>query len=163
MRALAALLIALAACHHSDGAAPIAPVATTDQDALWKLAPDGAVFGMVVSPRALALADPAWADVRGLLGTAPQLAAGLAELELMLGGQASLASLGLTATKGGAVFVVEAGKVIAIVPLGDRTKFLAAAHGTQRDPVDTLDDMTCTTTHGVYACATDPALFDRPG
>ena len=164
MRALPVLLIALAACHHSDGAAPNAPVSTVDQDALWRLAPDGAVFGMVASPRALAMTDHAWVDVRRLLATAPELATTLAEVDLVLGADPSLASFGLSSTKGGALFVVEGSKLIAIVPVGDRAKFLAAVHGTKGEPADTIGaHMTCTTTHGVYACASDPALFDRLG
>jgi hypothetical protein len=110
MRALLVLL-ALAACHH-DGAAPAAPVSTSDQDALWKLAPDGAVFGIVVSPRALAMVDHGWSDVRAFMATVPELAS----IRAAAGGDPSLASVGLSASAGGAVFVVEAGKTIAIVP-----------------------------------------------
>ena len=39
MRALAILAFA-AACHHDSAAPGAAPIATADQDALWKLAPD---------------------------------------------------------------------------------------------------------------------------
>ena len=55
-------------------------------------------------------------------------------------------------------------KGIAILPVGDRDKFLAATHGMRGSGTDKLDsDVTCMETHGVYACATDPTLFDRLG
>src|SRR6185503_499633 len=125
MRALPVLL-ALVACHH-DGAAPAGPMSTADQDALWKLAPDGAVFGVVVSPRGVAMLDRAWADVRGLIATEPTLAAMLAKL----GPHQSLVELGLTATTGAAMFFTGSDDGILILPLGDRDKFLAATHGTK--------------------------------
>ena len=158
MRALPVLL-ALVACHH-DGAGPAAPVSTADQDGLWKLAPEGAVFGMVVSPRGVAMLDHAWADVRGFMATEPELAGTLAKL----GKDPSLAGFGLTATKGGAVFMTASDDGVLIVPIGDRDAFLAAVHGTKGDPVDTLDkDMSCKTLQGMYVCASKPALFDGIG
>ena len=162
MRAFSILLL-IAACHRDGG--PATPVSTADQDAFWKLAPDGAVFGIVASPRALAMAEHAWGDVRAFMGATPELAPTLVKIGAALGTpDLSFASLGLTATKGGALFLVGPASGIAIVPVADRDKFLAAVHGMKGDKADTIDTRTtCMTTHGVYACASDPALFDRLG
>jgi hypothetical protein len=162
MRAFSILLL-IAACHHDS--TTVAPVSTADQDALWKLAPDGAVLGIVATPRALGMVEHAWGDVRAFMGATPELAPILVKIGAAVGApDLSLASVGLTATKGAAVFFVGPGKAIAIVPLADRDKFLAAVHGMKGEPADTIDvRTTCRTTHGVYACASEPALFDRLG
>lgn len=81
------------------------PASTADADALWALAPDGATVGIVVSPRAVAMVEHAWLDVRSLLATAPELAS----INQMLGTELTeafgkpdvkLADVGLTPTKG---------------------------------------------------------------
>src|SRR5580704_5620316 len=162
MRALSILLL-IAGCHRDGG--PAAPVSTADQDALWKLAPDGTVLGIVASPRALAMTEHAWGDVRAFMGATPELAPMLVKIGAVLGTpDLSFASVGLSATKGGALFVLGPETAVEIVPLGDRDKFLAAVHGMKGDKTDSFDaHTTCMTTYGVYACATDPALFDRLG
>ena len=164
-RVWVAVLVA-AACHKSaDAPASEGPSSTADQDALWKLAPNDAMFGVIASPRALAMIEHAWGDVRALMAATPELAPALVKIGAMFTTpDLSFASFGLTATKGAALFMISATKGIAILPVGDRDKFLAATHGMRGSAADKLDsDVTCTETHGVYACASDPALFDRLG
>ena len=60
--------------------APKAPVSTAEQDALWKLAPDGAIVGIVVSSRGLSSLESGWLAVRNLIQTAPELARAAAEM-----------------------------------------------------------------------------------
>jgi hypothetical protein len=164
MRALPFLVVlSLTACHRDSGA-PAAPVSTAEQDALWKLAPAGTKLGVVVSPRGVAMLDHAWADVRAFIAATPELAPMLVKLANVVGTpDLSLASFGLTATKGAAMFVLGHEQVVIVVPLGDRDKFLAAVHGTKGEPTDMVDKNTaCATTHGVYACAS-AALLDKLG
>ena len=138
---------------------------TAEQDALWKLAPDGAMFGLVASPRGLQMTEHAWSDVRAFMGATPELAPVLAQIGAALGTpDLTPASFGLTTSKGAAVFFVGPAKGIAILPVADRDKFIASVHGTRGPTTDSIDkDTTCTITHGVYACASDPSLFDRLG
>src|SRR5580704_16695032 len=97
MRALSILLL-IAGCHRDGG--PAAPVSTADQDALWKLAPDGTVLGIVASPRALAMTEHAWGDVRAFMGATPELAPMLVKIGAVLGTpDLTFASVGLSATK----------------------------------------------------------------
>ena len=51
--------------------APGPPASTTDADALWAMAPEGTTVALVVSPRALALTEHAWIDLRAFLAAAP--------------------------------------------------------------------------------------------
>ncbi|CAN5889830.1 hypothetical protein BH11MYX3_BH11MYX3_14610 [soil metagenome] len=145
-----------------------APVSTADADALWAMAPEGATVGVVASPRAVAMTEHAWLDVRALLATAPELA----PLNAMLGAQiaqvlgkpdVTLADLGLTSSKGGAFFVTPGGGGIAIVPVGDRDKFIAATHGTKGSDSDSIGNTTCKTIKSVYICASSADVFDKIG
>ncbi|HSN29763.1 MAG TPA: hypothetical protein VLT45_25925, partial [Kofleriaceae bacterium] len=54
-------------------------------------------------------------------------------------------------------------QVVVIVPVADRDKFLAKAHGTKGTDADTIKQATCKTVQAVYACASSPALFDKLG
>ncbi|HEX4452065.1 MAG TPA: hypothetical protein VH143_14400 [Kofleriaceae bacterium] len=159
-----ALLVATA-CHKTPAGDVGAPSSTTDQDALWKLAPSDTMFGAIASPRALAMLEHAWGDLRALMASTPELEPALVKIGAMVATpDLSFASLGLTATKGAALFMIGPNKGIAILPVGDRDKFLAATHGMRGSASDKLDaETTCMETHGVYACASDPALFDRLG
>ncbi len=145
-----------------------APASTADADALWAMAPEGATVAVIASPRAIGMAEHAWLDVRALLATAPELAA----LDAMLGAQltqelgkpdVTLADLGLTPAKGGAFFVTPGGGGIAVIPVGDRDKFVAATHGTRGTDSDAIGRATCKTVRGVYVCASTPEVFDRIG
>ncbi len=144
------------------------PASTADIDALWALAPDGATVAIVASPRAVAMAEHAWSDVRTLLATAPELL----PINLMLGNQLqqmfgrpdlSLVDLGLTPTKGGGFFVTPGGGGIAIIPVGDLDKFLAAAHGTKGTDSDSVGKATCKTVSAMYICASTNDVFAKIG
>ena len=158
------MLLALAGCHDKSSA-PAVAMPTADQDALWKLAPDGAIFGMVASSRALQMSEHAWSDVRAFMGATPELAPVLVQIGAALGApDLAPASFGLTTTKGAALFFIGPGKAVAIVPVADRDTFMTAVHGTRGPTTDWIDKNTaCTITRGVYACASDPSLFDRLG
>jgi len=49
------------------------PVNTGELDQLWALAPQGATTGIVVSSRALAMAEHAWTDVATFVHSLPSL------------------------------------------------------------------------------------------
>ncbi len=145
-----------------------APGSTAAADALWALAPEGASIAIVASPRALAMAEHAWFDIRALLAAAPELA----PLNAMLGNEVqailgkpdlALADLGLTPDKGGGFFVTPGGGGIAVIPVGDRDKFLAAAHGTKGSDSDTVGKATCKTFQGAYVCASSAEVFAKIG
>src|SRR5438309_11556171 len=119
------------------------PASTAELDALWAKAPAGAVGGLVVSPRALAMFEHAWRDVHGFLKSFPafapaeaEMAAGLAEIGLSP--DFVLADLGLAPGKGLALFVVNNGEdSVVLLPVVDRDKFLAKTKGTKgSDRVD---------------------------
>src|SRR5450432_3363754 len=167
---IAWLLLILAACHKDAGApAPGGPANTADLDNLWKLAPEGVRFGMVASPRALQMTEHAWSDIHAYLAATPEMAPVMKqmsdELTKKLGtDQLSFQALGLSTTKGGAVFMRDDKRGFVVVPLGDRDKFLKVAKGTKGDKTDTLGpDTICETTHDVYVCASDKEMFDLIG
>ena len=73
--ALFASVLVVVGCHKDGSApAPTGPVSTSDQDSLWKLAPQGALGGMVVSPRGLQMIEHAWGDIDAMMHSAPELA-----------------------------------------------------------------------------------------
>jgi hypothetical protein len=71
--------------------------------------------------------------------------------------------VGLTKTKGFAVFAIDIDKPIVIVPVGDRDRFLAAAKGEKGTDYDKVEHGFCKTVKNVYACTEDTSLFDRLG
>jgi len=125
---------------------------------------------LVASPRAVAMAERAVADVRGMLERVPELAPWRRrldeELQAELGVQAlSLAELGLTGARGLALFLVRDG-MVAILPVADRGRFLARAAGIAGDGpehIDRIGGATCREVRGAYACATSAALLDTLG
>jgi hypothetical protein len=166
------LLLALVACHKDPTPdAPAGPASTAEIDALWKLAPEGAVVGAVASPRAMQLVEHGYADVTKLLGSIPEVAPLLAkmsaDMKRDLGTEIlTFDAVGMSSTKGGfALFMTDAKRGFFVLPVSDRDKFLKIVHGTKGDPFDTFakDGTVCETTHGVYACATDKAMFDLIG
>ena len=171
MRTCLVVLALVAACHKESAkteAAPTAPKSTTDADALWALAPDGATLGIVATPRAIAMADHAVADVRAAFKAAPELAPLAAQVDSALteafgSPTGHFADAGIAPAKGGALFVVPGGKTIFVVPLGDRDKFLAKVHGTKGKDEDKADAETCKTLRGYYVCVDSPELFARVG
>jgi hypothetical protein len=148
--------------------APKAPVSTAEQDALWKLAPDGAIVGVVVSSRGIGSIESGWLAVRKLIQTAPELSKAAAEMETKLtkvfgSSNVSLADVGLAPGKGAAMFAFEDKGELMIVPLANRDKFLQVTKGTKGTDSDTIGDHTCKTVQGIYACAKPAALLDRIG
>lgn len=173
MRTVLAAGIAIAAsvagCK-KEAAAPgaSAPASTTDQDALWTLAPDGARFGLVVSPRGVAMIERAAIAVEALLDAAPELAPVRDQLQKALtrgigSTQLRLTEVGLTPDKGFAVFALDKGESVAVLPVADRDKFLAKVHGKKGTDVDELDGDSCKTVSGLYICVAKPELFARLG
>jgi hypothetical protein len=147
--------------------APKAPASTADQDALWALAPDGMAVGVVVSPAAMAKIEAGGLELKKLLDS-PELAtfkakADEALMEVLGTTNPSLATAGLTAQKGFAVFGPDKGEPIMILPVADRDKFLALTKGTKGQDSDTIKKATCKTVKNVYACTQDLTLFDRLG
>ncbi|MBV8756928.1 MAG: hypothetical protein JO257_06630 [Deltaproteobacteria bacterium] len=163
MRRLLVGLLVISGCHKDTHSA-----SPKDADALWALTPDGAQLGIVATPRGLAMLEHGWTDVHAFVDKAPDLApfaklmdGGLAQLTGMP--DFKLADYGLTSEKGGAVFVLGPQQVVIVVPLADRDKFLAKAHGTKGADADTIDKATCKTVQAVYACASNPDLFGKLG
>jgi type II secretory pathway pseudopilin PulG len=147
---------------------PQAPVSTTEQDALWKLAPDGAIVGVVVSSRGISSIESGWLAVRKLIQSAPEFAKAAAEMEEKLtkvfgSSNVSLADVGLAPGKGAAMFAFEDKGELVIVPLANRDKFLQVTKGTKGADSDTIGDHVCKTVQGIYACAKPAALLDRVG
>ena len=150
---------------HKEAAAP-AP-STVDLDAMWKLAPEGAIFGMILSPSAMQMTEHAWLDVFAFIHTAPELASIAKQLDDQLQrfgtAKPTFATLGLSTTGAAAVFMARNGKVLSVIPLADRDKLIASVHGTRGANSDVLNDNTCKPFHDVYMCAEDLALFDLVG
>lgn len=157
-------VVALVACKKDAAVpAPGGPASTADVDALWKLAPDDATFGIVASPRALVLAQHAWDDVLKFYSAMPEAASAIAEMREELTKELGTADLqwsaiGWSDTKGAAAFELAGKKTLLILPVTDEAKWQAVM-AKQKHP----DKLTCQQTHGVYACAEDPATFDRMG
>jgi hypothetical protein len=148
--------------------APKAPLSTAEQDALWKLAPDGAIVGVVVSSQGISSLESGWLAVRKLIQTAPELAKPAAEMEEKLtkvfgSSNVKLADVGLAPGKGAALFAFENKGELVIVPLANRDKFLQVTKGTKGADTDTIGDHTCKTVKGIYACAKPAELLDRVG
>lgn len=151
-----------------DGVTPRAPTSTAETDALWAMAPEGASFGVVISPRAVGMAEHAWQDVRALFAVAPELAVPnsllSSEISAVFGKpDINLADVGLTPQKGAAFFVLGNGGGIAVVPVADRDKFLAATKGTKGTDTDTVGKATCKQIKDAYVCARTPDLFAKLG
>lgn len=151
-----------------DGVSPAAPASTAAADALWAMAPEGSAFGVVISPRAVAMTEHAWQDIRALFAIAPELAVPnsllSSEIAAVFGKpDITLADAGLSPQKGAAFFVLGNGGGIAVVPVADRDKFLAATKGTKGTDSDTIGKATCKTIKDAYVCARTPDLFDKLG
>ena len=147
--------------------APKAPMSTADQDALWALAPDEMAFGAVISPAGLSKLEAGGLAMKSVLDS-PELAMFKAKVEDQLNEtfgtpNPSLATMGLTAQKGFAIFGPDKGDPIVIVPVADRDKFLAITKGTKGTDSDKIKEATCKTVKNVYACSKDVSLFDRLG
>ena len=172
MRTWLIVLALVSACHKEGSSggppAPAPPASPAGPDALWAMAPDGATLGVVVTPRAIAMADHALADIRAGLHAAPELAAMSAKVDAALteafgSPTGGFAAAGIAPAKGGAFFVTSSSETVLIVPLGDRDKFLAKVHGTKGKDEDKTDKETCKTVRGYYTCVSSPDLFAHLG
>ncbi len=174
MRSVIVGVVMLVACHREGGSGapessgmPAAPSSTAELDALWAQAPDGAMLGIVASPRAVGMAEHAFTDVRAFMASVPELAPYAHELDAKLaavGAKGQLADLGFGPAKGGAVFVGHDPKETwTVIPLIDRDKFLATVHGTKGNDTDTIDDAVCKTVNAYYVCVNKPEQFARLG
>lgn len=145
----------------------VTPVNTGELDRLWALAPQGATAGIIVSSRALAMAEHAWADVVTFAHTLPHAPRFMepleSEIKAKLGTTTpTLSSLGLARDKGLAVFVMKGDPVI-VMPVVDRDRWTRLLEG-QRGDVDTFKDGTkCKPVQSVYACANDLAILGTLG
>ncbi|MEO8548644.1 MAG: hypothetical protein ABI678_01675 [Kofleriaceae bacterium] len=160
---LVAAVVAVGGCKKDAAQAPGGPASTADLDALWKLAPADALFGVVASPRALVMTQHAWDDVVKFMAATPDLAPVLTEMRAELTKELGTADLqwsaiGWTDTKGVAIFQLANKKALMVLPVVDEPKWKALL-AKQKHP----DEMKCQQTHGVYACSDDPAAFDQMG
>ena len=142
-----------------DSPSPGAPASTAEIDALWKLAPEGVTFGMVLSPRGMTMVEHAYGDVMKFLAATPDLAPQLAQMHAALtkaigAGDLSWQALGISPQKGAAVFALPGKKGIVLVSVSDRAKL---------DGLMKQSDMTCKTVQGMYACTDEPGAFDKIG
>lgn len=153
--------------------APGASPSTGEQDALWQLAPDGAMFGMVASPRGLAMIDRGAIAIDAMLAGAPDLAPlhrKLLDAWTRATGSSTLglAGLGLSANQGFALFGSEADHAAVVFPVVDRNKFVTWLHGHRDGDADVFDQeplkgTVCKPFRGRYVCADKPVLWDKLG
>lgn len=174
-----AVVVVVAGCSKSPpptkpaASIPAPPASTTVQDELWDLAPQGAVAGVIVSPRGLVALENGWRDVRAFIDGSPELAPFATKLDAELAkvfgdNDVVLASAGMS-PEGGAAFFIgseadgndgdDAG--LLLLPVVDRDKFLATAKGEKRADGDVVDDMICKPLGNRYGCAKNPDVFTR--
>lgn len=170
MKTWAVVVFALSGCHKASDSpnAPARVVDTKEADALWALAPDGAIVGMVAAPHAITMTEHAWLDIQTFIAAAPEFASVKAEMDAQLvkltgAPSLKLSDLGVSADHGAAMFVMGHDESISIISLADRDKFLAIAHGTKGATTDTIDKVICKTIDARYVCASNEALFARLG
>ena len=126
-------------------------------DKLWALAPAGTVGAWVVTPYGVAQLGSAFERVKTILAD-PELAAVArpftAVVTQVLGSPTGkLGDIGIDPTKGFAIFGLDKGAV-AVLPIGDRAKFVASQQGSTADGVDTIHGLVCKQAPAGYACAT---------
>ncbi len=163
------LIVGLALVSSCDDDAPKGRP-TGPSDAMWKLAPEGTVRGIVISPFGLAMLEKGFSSLLGYFAKAgPEMAPIEGQLDSLLekvGGKSfTLASVGLTPTKGAAMFGTNEG-MVAVLPIADRAAFLAKVHGkaaTTADGIDEIDNVRCKMIGTLYTCASTPALLDKVG
>jgi hypothetical protein len=147
------------------GAASGAP---PDVAALWALAPAGADAGVVVSGRAMALAEGAMVRLEALGQASPAIAQAVDAFERALGpGLASgklarWSDVGFSSNGGLAFFHLPGGRTLAVVTVADRDKFVAATKARKDADGDHFGRVVCRTIAARYQCVSDPALFDAP-
>jgi len=145
-----------------------APATTKEQDALWALAPAGTRSGMVASPRGVALLERGALALRALLASSPDFAEADGKLMRVLldatgSPNPTLADLGFTHDQGFAVFLLDGGDGVAILPVADRDKFLARFGGHKSADGDKLGSGVCKPIDGRYLCADHGEVLARLG
>ena len=158
---LIALVVAAGGCKKDSSPSPGAPASTAEVDALWKLAPEGANFGMVLSPRGMTMAEHAYGDVMKFLSATPDLAPQLAKFHATLTAgigapDFSWQALGISTQRGAAIFALPAHKGVILVAVSDQAKLDKLVHAADAD-------LTCKTVQGMYACTDDPGAFAKIG
>jgi len=137
---------------------------------MWKLAPEGTVRAIVMSPYGLAMLEKGFGALLGYIAKAgPELAPIEQQLDDLLsqvgGKEFRLATIGLTPTKGAAMFVTSEG-MVAVLPIADRAAFLAKVKGTPAttpDGADQIDKVRCKMVDALYTCASTEALLGKVG
>lgn len=147
---------------------PRAPSSTVEQDALWRLAPDAADFGIVASAQGVRSIENGFLAIKQLFHAAPDLKTAALELDVELRkvfgtSEVSLARYGMSPGKGMAVFHLTDGGEVLVLPVVNRAKFVAATKGTTASDGDVIDDLICKTIKNVYACAKSEPLLMRLG
>lgn len=169
-------LVAVIGCNKDAAAPGVKPPAApslSEQDALWQLAPDGATFGIVASPRGLAMIERGALAIDAMLAGAPELAPAhrkiLSAWTHATGASTlGLAGLGLSASQGFALFGSDADQDVMVVPVVDRNRFVTWLHGRRDGDADVFDQeplkgAVCKPLRGRYVCADKPALWDKLG
>jgi type II secretory pathway pseudopilin PulG len=147
-----------------------APVKADSTDPLWGLAPAGVDVALVLADGAGASVQAGLATIVRSLEKSP-VTAGLAReireavtvADIDPLDQAKLTAVGIDLARGAAFFMSSTGPV-AVLPVGDRKKLLAAVGGKAEGGVDRLkSNMFCKEIAGRYACAMQAAQLDGLG
>ena len=166
------LLVLLASCDDKPAGRP-----TYANDQLWKLAPEGARFGIVVSPYAVGTLEDATLVAREFIAKGgPELAPFQERLDALMkpvpnGSNAKLVDVGLVRERGGAAFFGADGMLsIVVLPVADRAAFVAKAGGKPAaDPAgfDRIGEgdggAYCKLVGALYVCGRDEATFAKLG
>jgi hypothetical protein len=162
------LLSTTSACRTSGArhAGP-SPADTAELDALWALAPRGAVGGGVVSPRGIAMLEGVFGSLQAMVNTAPDLPEHKRRLDEMLsklGGRwMSLAERGFAKDGGAALFFVGNDPIV-VFSLADRDRFLAQFRGTKGPVTDQVGAFVCKPLTGKrYTCGTSAEALGALG
>lgn len=142
--------------------------AAPEQDALWKLAPLTATVGVVISSRGLHAIEGAWREIDKAFERVPELVPLQEPVRqrwptLFPDGDVSLATAGMTADGGAALFFSPSGARLVFLPVVDRAKFLAYVNGERAEDGDHVGNLTCRMIDGRYACANPVQLLGRIG
>lgn len=165
----ARVVIGIAALAVGCSKGPAAPASSTKvADELWTLAPEGARFGVVISPQGLQRIERSWLAIAHLIEVAPELVKARdklrAELTATVGKAApALADFGLDPRGGAAIFVMPNDKEVVLLPVVDRAKFVAAVHGTSSGGIDRMVKDSCQPYKGHYVCTDEPGLLAKLG
>ena len=133
---------------------------------MWALAPIGTELGLVATPRAVELTARGLAAVRTLMAQ-PELAPLKDQLDSIVSRMFGTpngepADAGYATDRGFALFATKNG-IVAVMPVGDRDKFVSLKKGTRGPIDDTLEANTCRAVKDLYVCVTNAALFNDIG